>query len=65
MDKRHSAIPTLWANGNYDHDLQFVTYSKRSKLGRSGLCEYRCEGNHGRDRTPTQHLTQIPIAEFK
>ena len=42
IEERHSAMPTLWANGNHDHDLAFVTYSKRSKLG-----------NHDRDRTRT------------
>ena len=65
IEKRHSALATLWAYGNYDHDLQFVTYSKRSKLGRSGLCEYKCQGNHDRDQTRTEHLKQIPIAVFK
>ena len=65
IEKRHTSVPTLWANGNDDHDLEFVVYSKRSELGQSTTCEYNCEGDHDRDRSPVMtHLKLIPFAEF-
>ena len=66
IEKRHAELlPTLWANGNHDHDLQFVTYSKRSELGQATICEYNCESDHTSDRNQlTTHVKQIPFAEF-
>ena len=55
----------LWANGDHDHDLQFVVYSKRSKVDQTTTCEYNCDGEHDSDRSPVKtHAKQIPFAEF-